>query len=375
MPKASQFIVFNVKIDVSTPHRQRRLNRGSQSSRQQRSNWASSTFVNIGKKGIPGANANMSRMTLGSAMKRPTEPAKDAPIELLCQIILELDHDMRKACRLVCRSWSAAASLIVLGNITCHQDTDIIESLQRKGLWAEVKEISASWSRGHSDVLVESLTSALSPTSTINIRCLGDLQCRCCPLPVFEPEETTFWSLLSAISRTNIQIKRLVLSNSIFSTFSPFMLPLMRNLISGNLKSLEEFFYAYPYPIAMDTVTAEEAEGAEEKWEEDDELKLNTFLYACPGLKTLFLNIYSFADLPSITMPHLTDLRVEVVKYDRHFPEFLKRHRNIQRLTISIRHWTDDQISEIDTSDYERCEIFHSDVNPWTGRLRTVRRQ
>jgi hypothetical protein len=240
------------------------------------------------------------------------------------------------------------------------------------GFWAEFKEISASWSRGRSDTLVDSLTSTLSPMAITNIPCLAYLRCRCCPNPLltgtFEPEETTFWALLTAVSRTNIQIKGLVLSNSKFSYFSPFMLPCMLSLISRNLLSLEKLVYAYPYRITEDSVTAEG--GDEKREEEEDGFELDKPLCACLGLKTLFLNLYSFADLPNITMPHLTELRVKVVNYDKHFLDFLKRHRTIQRLIVSIRRNEYDHISEIDTSDYERCEIFDHNVDPWTGRSR-----
>jgi hypothetical protein len=315
-----------------------------------------------------------SRRTLPSAPTQdPTRqpPIARLPLEILRHIMSDLDGETQRVSRQVCRDWSAASPLF--RNVVCHQDASIVDSLREKGLWPGTRLIAGGWSRGFSERLVKSLTCALMGKAEIEIRCLDHTTCGCCPPPIFTGifslEETNLWAIFTAVSQvsrtpaqigqTPIQITRLELSKTVHRHFSPFILTSMRGIISANLSSLKELAYAYPHAIAPYVDEADE-----NPWE------LESFLYECPQLTTLYLNIHSFADLPRIEMPKLKVLRVRIVDFNSHLLDFLERHETVEQLVISIVHWRLKyrNNSGINASKYRKCEITDSSTDPWTGR-------
>jgi hypothetical protein len=305
--------------------------------------------------------------------RAPTKPFEKLPAEIVGPILSELEPGPQRESRLVCHDRLAASPSF--RSVVCHQDARTVDSLAEKGLWARTQMIAGGWSLGYSDELVSSLTRALTEKTKIDIRCLGDACCGCCPpadIPGILPlENTTFWALLTAVSRVPprtgqlpLQIRRFELSRTWRESVQPILLTAIRSLLSAHLASLEVFMYAYPHAIAGHVDEGEQ-----------DPFALASFLHECPQLTTLYLHIDSFADLPNVNIPNLRVLRVGIRTFDDHLLGFLDRHKGIEELYISILPWklSYSNDARLCRSRFAKCHITNASTDPWTGRRRTPR--
>ncbi|KAL4923033.1 uncharacterized protein BDV17DRAFT_278221 [Aspergillus undulatus] len=131
---------------------------------------------------------------------------------------------------------------------------------------------------------------------------------------MWEPEMTTFWTVLDAVSSTpTVHLRILSLAANFRDTMVRCLLPEIQSLLSKKLVGLRELVICGHL---------------------GDELP--DFLSCCVNLKKLCLNVESFADLDQIQLLKLQELRARVQRFDDHFEAFLKQHATLRCVVVSV---------------------------------------
>ncbi|KAL4934820.1 hypothetical protein BDV06DRAFT_208212, partial [Aspergillus oleicola] len=203
---------------------------------------------------------------------------RDFGADILSLILPLLGSTDLKNCRLVCKAWVPESTRILFSIFICHNKAINVQAWDNAGLWSSVREIHADCSAGREDGLLGSLKTALSKTQIISIK-MVQLRCRCCPRRIFtglwEPEMTTFWTVLDAVSSNpKVHLRMLSLAAGIHDTMVRGLLPEIQSLLSTKLVGLRE--------LVICGLLGDE---------------LPHFLSCCVNLKKLCLSVESFADL------------------------------------------------------------------------------